>query len=176
VGRLSHEKGPDLFLEALARAPGWSASIVGDGPLRESLETQARGLGLEGRIRWHGLIPGAGNLLQAFDALVLSSRTEGTPIVLLEGMAAGVPLVVTSVGGIPDMVTEREALVLPPDRPDLMAGALREIRLNRAEALARAGAARERLVSVYAIEPWLDRHEALYRSLTATAPGLVTPT
>lgn len=170
VGRLSVEKGPDLFLEALARAPEWRASIVGDGPLRGALEARARDLGVDRRIRWHGVVPGAGTLLAGFDALVLSSRTEGTPIVLLEAMAAGVPLVVTEVGGVPDVVTASEAIRVPPGRPEALAEALHQLQRDPAGAGARARAAGTRLASVYAIGPWLDRHEALYRSLPGMTP------
>ena len=82
-GPAEQEKGPDLLLEALAR-PGAtglrrSASIIGDGPLRARLESMAESLGIADMVRWHGPIPGAARLFPAFDALVLSSRTEGTP-------------------------------------------------------------------------------------------------
>ncbi|HLG04574.1 MAG TPA: glycosyltransferase, partial [Gemmatimonadales bacterium] len=165
VGRLSSEKGPDLFLDALAQAPDWHGSILGSGPLREPLLNQARRLGLGGRATWHGTVPGAGTLLRAFDTLVLSSRTEGTPVVLLEAMAAGVPTIVTRVGGVPDMVTEREAILVPPGDSAALARALGEMRADPAAAAARARAAEGRQAAAFALDPWLDRYEALYRSV-----------
>lgn len=168
VGRLSREKGPDMFLESLPMAPGWQASFIGDGPLQPALRKRARGLGVEPRVRWHGLVQGAGRLLAAFDALLLSSRTEGTPIVLLEGMAAGVPLVATAVGGVPDVVSVTEAVLVSPERPDQLAAALREIRARPEEARERARAARARLESDCAVEEWLDRHETVYREVSQT--------
>jgi len=169
VGRLSREKGPDVLLEALAMAPEWQASFIGDGPLLPALQERTRALRLESRIRWHGLVPGAGRLLAAFDALVLSSRTEGTPIVLLEGMAAGVPLVVTAVGGVPDVVGGTQAVLFPTERPDQLAAALQGIQARPEQAAERARAATVRLQSAYAVEEWLDRHEAVYREVAQTA-------
>ena len=80
-------------------------------------------------------------------------------------MAAGVPVVATAVGGVPDVVTEREALLVPPEHPELLARALESIRLQPEAARERAAAARTRLESAYAVEPWLDRYEAVYRDL-----------
>src|SRR5919204_2015888 len=95
VGRLSAEKGPDVIVDALARLTDLpiTLSMVGDGRERGSLGAHARQLGIERRIRWHGVVPDAARLFAAFDAFVLSSRTEGTPIVLFEAMAAGVPII-----------------------------------------------------------------------------------
>jgi len=165
VGRLSPEKGPDLFLEALARAPGWHAAVVGSGPLQAWLRDLAGLLSVQDRVSWHGTIPGAAQLLKAFDVLVLSSRTEGTPIVLLEAMAAGVPALVTRVGGVPDVVSEREALVVPAGDPAALARALEQVRTRPDAAATRARAAARRVAEAFAIEPWLDRYETVYRSV-----------
>jgi glycosyltransferase involved in cell wall biosynthesis len=81
-----------------------------------------------------------------------------------------VPLVVTEVGGVPDVVTPAEALRVPPGRPEALAEALQQLRRDPAGAAARARAAVARLASAYAIEPWLDRHEAVYRSLPGITP------
>jgi len=164
VGRLSPEKGPDLFLEALSRVP-WQASVVGDGRLGGTLRRLAEGLGVSDRIRWHGLVSSAGRLLGAFDLLVLSSRTEGTPIVLFEAMEAGVPIVATSVGGVPDVLGPDDALLVSPGDSDRLAEAIRQVFDDPAAAAARASHARARLAAEFAPGPWLDQYEALYRSL-----------
>lgn len=165
VGRLSAEKGGDVLVEALARLADvpFAACVVGDGPDRPALEARARSLGLSDRMRWCGIRPQAGRLFSAFDAFVLSSRTEGTPIVLLEAMQAGVPIVATGVGGVPDVVGPAEALLVPSEDPDALAGALRALRADAAGARRRADAARRRLDAEFAEGPWLDAYERIYR-------------
>ena len=166
VGRLSWEKGADVLLEALARLKDLplAASIVGDGVERRALEDKARRLGVSSIIRWCGTMAGASKYFTGFDAFVMSSRTEGTPIVLFEAMRASVPIVATSVGGIPDVVSGDEAALVPPRDPAALAEAIRAVYQRPAVAAARARRARERLAQ-YAPGPWLDRYHALYHSL-----------
>jgi glycosyltransferase involved in cell wall biosynthesis len=169
VGRLSREKGADVLLDAVARRQSATrvvVSFVGDGREREALAAQAARLGIADRVRFHGMVSDAARLLAAFDVLALSSRTEGTPIVLFEAMAAGVPIVASRVGGVPDVVTGAEAALVPPEQPEALARALEEVLVHdRAGARARARAAEVRLHDRYALDPWLERHETLYRSL-----------
>ncbi len=167
VGRLSREKAPDLFLAALARMGPHApvAAFIGDGPMAGELHRRATALGLGDRVRWYGVVNAAARLLPAFDAYVLSSRTEGTPIVLLEAMAAGVPVIATRVGGVPDVVSPVEAVLVPPEDPETLARALHELLSNKADAALRASAARLRLRRDFAEGPWLERYEQLYRSV-----------
>lgn len=170
VGRLSREKAADVLLEALARVDQ-VAVVVGDGAEREALRQQAAALGVAGRVRWAGLVPEAGRYFPAFDCYVLSSRTEGTPIALFEAMAASVPIVTTRVGGVPDVVGAGEALLVPPDDPAALAGAIDAIFTDPAAAQARAARAAVRLAGQYALEPWLERHAELYRAVMARRSG-----
>lgn len=165
IGRLIGAKGADVFLRALARVPDVSASIVGEGPERETLAGLVSELGLASRVRLHGEVAGAARLMRAFDAFALSSRTEGTPIVLLEAVAAGLPVVATAVGGVPDVLGEDGALVVPPDDPDAFARALARTLSDPGAAGERALRARARVASHYGLEPWLDRYEGIYRRL-----------
>jgi len=168
VGRLSHEKGPDLMLNALALATGdWRLSMIGDGRERDTLRQQAGELGIANRVTFHGSIADAGNLLAAFDAFVLSSRTEGTPITLLEAMYANAPIVATSVGGVPDVVTSAHALLVAPEKPAMIAAALGEIAHNPSAAKQRGLLARERVMSAFAAEGWLAAVEEVYRGVSA---------
>ncbi len=165
VGRVSREKGLDVLVDALARAPGLpvSVSVLGDGPERARTEAQAAGLGVAERIRWHGVVPDAARLLRAFDGFVLSSRTEGTPISLLEAMYAGVPVVASRVGGVPEVVSGAEALLVAPADPPALAAALRTLAADPEAARARARAARERLERELGRDAWLDRYDRIYR-------------
>lgn len=166
VGRMSYEKGLDLFLDALIRLTDMpiSACAIGDGAERAAQRIRASSAGLEGRVRWPGLVQEAGRLFQAFDVLVLSSRTEGVPMVMLEAMALGVPLVVTAVGGIPDVVSGNEAIIVPSDDPAALADGIRSAFHDRDGAAARAAAALRRVNCDFGERRWLERYEEVYRA------------
>ncbi len=167
VGRLSHEKGPDVLLDAVAQLADLPilASFLGDGPERPRLEQRAAALGVTDHVRWHGIVDDAARVVSAFDVFVLSSRAEGTPIALFEAMAAGVPIVATRVGGVPEVVSAAEAILVPPGDPRSIADAIRAIAAGPEAAAARAAAARRRLETDFAAGPWLDRYENLYRQV-----------
>jgi glycosyltransferase involved in cell wall biosynthesis len=168
VGRLSYEKGPDVMIDAMAelRDLPIKLTMIGDGPERRALEARAVARNVAERIHWTGVVPNAARVFPGFDAWILSSRTEGTPIVLFEAMAAGVPIVATSVGGVPDVIGDAEAMLVAPDQPAMLARAIRQVHSDYAAAQARARCARERLERDYRSEPWVDRHDVIYRSVT----------
>lgn len=170
IGRLSHEKGPDVMVEAMSRLTHPDAVLVfiGDGTDRVALEERVRARGLGDRVRFLGVVPDAGLLVRAFDVLALSSRTEGTPMTILEAMAAETPIIATRVGGVPDVLTEHDALLVAPERPDLLASAIATALTDQDAARARATSALARLHSAYAVEPWLLHYEQLYTSLTSS--------
>lgn len=165
VGRITEEKGLDVFLRAVALLPTGDviASIIGDGPERSAAEALAAELGVAERLMWHGTVADAGQHFRAFDAFVLSSRTEGTPIALFEAMSAGVPVVATAVGGVPDVAGGGAgALLVPPEDPVALAAGITAVRADSSTAAVRAAAASRRLTDAYGVEPWLDRYDALY--------------
>lgn len=178
VGRLSAEKGPDILVEALGQLGDLplAVSFVGPGPMRPALEARAAALGVGNRITWHGVVAGAGRFLRAFDVLVLTSRREGTPVVLLEAMAAGVPIIAADVGGVPDVVSSKEALLVPPQDPCALAAALRDILQHPTAARQRAHMARERLEREFGVPAWLGRYEAVYRAVHAARTRTVNST
>lgn len=141
VGRLVPAKRIDRFLAALARAraavPELQGVIVGQGPERGRLEAIATGLGLNGSVRFHGHSPEVSALLTGASLLALTSEHEGFPNVLLEAMAAGLPVVTTPAGDAALVVEEGvTGFVVPGD--DLDALAERMVRLARSPALRRS--------------------------------------
>ncbi|KPJ94651.1 MAG: hypothetical protein AMS18_03300 [Gemmatimonas sp. SG8_17] len=165
IGRMSWEKGPDIFLEAFARLrrSDVQAVMVGDGAERESLEAAASRLGVADRIRFVGSVPNAGELLAAFDMVVLSSRTEGLPISLLEAMSAGVPLVATRVGDIPAATSHgRFAELVPPADSGALAAAMERTLATGGTASDRTRGAQEWVELQFGLEPWLDRIAAVH--------------
>lgn len=170
VGRLSREKGADVMLRALARSDsGWHLSIIGEGPERNELLRLSSKLGISERVAWHGAVTNAGSLFGAFDAFVLSSRTEGTPITLLEAMDAGVPIVAARVGGVPDVIGAAHAILVAPEQPDAVARALQEIQQDPAAAAERSVRARERLISAFGASTWLRSIDAVYGAAQASS-------
>lgn len=170
VGRLGREKGLDVLLEALAglRDRPWRLAVVGDGPEAARLRDLAEGLGMEGRVRWLGVVEDAGRYFRAFDVFCLSSRTEGTPVVLFEAMAAGVPVVATRVGGVGEILTEEAAWLCPPEDPGALGARLREALSSPEAAERRAATAGRVLAERFGPEAWLDRYEALYRRVSGS--------
>jgi glycosyltransferase involved in cell wall biosynthesis len=172
VGRLSREKGLDLLVEALPHLADLPNRLVvmGDGPERDGVARRAKDLLVADRIDWRGMVPDAGRWMPAFDAFALSSRTEGTPVTLLEAMAAETPVVATAVGGVPDVVSVAEVLLVPPENPAALAAAIRSVHDAPATAAERAARARLRLETDHAPGPWLDAYHELYRRVLRGAP------
>jgi len=167
VGRLTNEKGADVALDALSYLDDHiRLSFIGDGPERPALVRRAQQLGVVSRVRWHGIIDDAGSLLKAFDAFVLSSRTEGTPITLLEAMAAKVPIIATRVGGVPDVVSDADALLVSSEDASAIAVAIQNAVTDRDAASMRAITAAQRLDAAFAVEPWLSEYERTYADVS----------
>ncbi len=166
VGRMSTEKDPLLAVEALANAAPPTAHLcfVGDGPLRAPLLERAAALGVADRVHADGAKPDAARFLAAFDTLLLSSRTEGTPMTILEAAMAGVPIVATAVGGVPDVVGADGALV-PAGDARALGAALGGVLADLPAANARAGQLRTRLEREKSADDWVGAYESLYRSL-----------
>ncbi len=171
VGRMSREKAPDIAIAAMHRlanlAPGaaMELAMIGDGPEREGLQARCRKSRIESLVRWHGLRHDAARLMAGFDLFVLSSRTEGTPMVILEAMAAHTPIVATRVGGVPDVVSADESLLVPRDNPDALAAAMLRVMHEPTSARARANRAAEIVATRYDGSAWLDRYATLYSRL-----------
>lgn len=119
VARFSIEKGVDrairLFAKINERRPGSRLHLIGDGPQRVELEALVDRLGLTYQVRWWGWHKDTRPILEAMDTLVLPSRTEGLPNVLLEAMALGLPVAATRVGAVPNVLADGVCGVLLSD-------------------------------------------------------------
>lgn len=134
VGWLAQVKGPDLAIQALAQAPEARLAMVGAGEMAGRLRGLAAALGLADRVIWAGAQPhqNIARWLAACDALVLPSRSEGEPNVVLEALCAGRPVAAAAVGGVPALIQDgvNGSLARPEDPADL-ARAMRAV-LGRA--------------------------------------------
>jgi glycosyltransferase involved in cell wall biosynthesis len=168
VARLRAEKAHEVVLEALAelRAAGRPIRlcVVGSGERDEELRRLADRLGIDGAVVWAGERPDAARLVSAFDASVLCSDWEGLPLAALESLAAGVPLVATAVGGLPDLLGDGAGLLVEPRRPRALADALARLMDAPEEAanLARLGRAR---AAGYELGAVARRVEAVYEGV-----------
>jgi glycogen synthase len=147
VGRLQHEKGIGVLLEAAARMSSRAQLVfVGDGPARKQLHRAARKLGLAERVHVTGFLPHrvVPAAMRHADVLVLPSLFEEFGTTQLEAMQAGVPIVASRTGGIPDAVGEAAVLV-PPGSVEALARAIDEVLMNPALAERLVAAGRERV-------------------------------
>lgn len=148
VARLVPIKAHEVFLEAATRIraaePATSFLIVGDGERRAELETLARDLGLGGSVRFLGWRADMREVYADLDVVALCSNNEGSPVALIEALAAGRPVVSTRVGGVPNVVQDgTSGLLVPPRDPAALAEGILALLRNtdRAAELGRAGRA-----------------------------------
>ncbi len=152
VGRLRIRKGMEVLLQALAqvrdRGRHLRLVVAGDGERREALEALSERLGLVGRVHWAGRCSRseAARLRRRAAALIVPSTYEGMPLVVLEAMGDGVPVIASAVSGIPEVVIDGETgWLVPPERSAALAGALIEAMSDPEAARARGAAGRQRL-------------------------------
>lgn len=173
VGRVSREKGLDVLVDAMELRPTLDVhlAVIGDGHQRAQLErhTNRSLMAFQGRLHWLGMRPKADTLLAAFDVLVISSRTEGTPMLLFEAMAAGVPVIATTVGGIPDVIGPQEALMVPSEDPRAIWAAIDTVHRDATGARRRAQAAALRLSAEHCLERWSASYASVYDAARNTA-------
>lgn len=170
IGRLEYQKGIDVLLRAIEQLQPIAANVhflmVGDGPDRNALQSQAAQQGLSSHVHFLGRREDVPGLLASSTALILSSRWEGMPNVVLEAMAAGLPIVTTNVEGIEELVQHgRTGIVVPNDSPESLAEAIRRI-TSDSDFAATAGKLSQEFVSkqfttIHTVQSYVN----LYRSL-----------
>jgi len=174
VGRLMPIKGFEYLIEAFAQCcrrhdlRKSKLVIVGDGPLRAVLGQSAESQGISDHVMFLGVRADVYNVMSVFDVFALSSLHEGVPMVLLEAMALGVPIVASRVGGIPEILEDsREALLVPAKDPIALAKAM-DAFVESAELRAElTRAARRRVEIEFSIQTSAAKMREMYRSLCA---------
>lgn len=170
IARLTEQKDHDNFLHAaqiiLQAVPETYFLIVGDGPLGESLKALAVTLGIRNSIIFCGTRQDIPSMMSAIDILVFSSRWEGLPVALLEGMASSLPVVATKVGGIPGVIQNGiTGFLVPPADPDALAYycnvLIKDATLR--ERLGKAGCAH--VQANYSMDSMTNKIISLYQSL-----------
>jgi glycosyltransferase involved in cell wall biosynthesis len=182
VGRFVPAKGFDHMVQIFARAadeiPDWDLIILGDGPDRDAIAAQVRELGLQDRIR----LPGrAGNIADWYanvDMFVMSSRNEGLPMVLLEAMAAGLPVVMWDYDyGPRDVIRDGiDGVITPKDDPELLARAIIDLARDpdrRAALAARAVEVKTRFGEDAILERWDTLIDAVSKRKARVIPGRI---
>jgi glycosyltransferase involved in cell wall biosynthesis len=171
IGRLISLKRIDLIIAALARLPDGAnvhLLIVGEGEQRALLEGQVKSSALEARVHFCGYRSDVPRLLFAADAMVLASDTEGLPVTILEAMAARCPIVTTSVGAIPRVLSaERDAWLVPAGDLDGLVAAIDAVLTDPDLAQRRAESAWQRFQREYSREAMGARYLRIYDSVWA---------
>lgn len=170
--RLVEQKGVAYALEAFARVvdgrPDARLVIIGDGPLRMSLETQASLLGLGSRARFLGWKADAARLMPAFDLFLMPSLWEGFGLVLLEAMAASLPIIASEVSAIPEVVVQDETgFLVPPRDVTKMSHELTRLLDDLPLARHMGMMGRERLETTFSPARMVERTLAVYERLLA---------
>jgi len=168
VGRLVPVKNHGLFIEAISdvvrELPEAHFAIVGDGPLRGALEARVALLGLTNRIRFTGWTRDLPKVYADLDVTVISSLNEGTPVSLIESLAAGCPVVTTDVGGVRDLLNEEPGTALVPSGD--AAGLARAIVAALKEAAPTAQVA-ERIRRRFSVDRFVEETAVLYERLVS---------
>jgi len=175
VARLTEPKGHRFLIAALPevveRHPNVCVALVGDGELSHPLQTQARQLGVDSRVRFLGFRDDVPDLIQAADLFVFPSHTEGLGSTLIDAMLAGRPIVTTTGGGIPDLTAsddrhaEPVAWTVPPRDARALVRAILEALDSPQKRAARAARARQRAERRFTAPDMVGATLALYREL-----------
>ena len=180
VGRLTEIKNHQMFLNSVARLKGQTGMrfvVIGDGSLRESLEKQARSLGVESEVIFTGGRRDPEYFYPALDIVALTSLNEGTPLTLIEAMANARPVVATSVGGVVDLLGDvvedgpyqvcERGIRVPTGDEGAFAAALSRLAADRQLQSELGARGREFVERIYRKERLIEDIKGLYRELTA---------
>jgi glycosyltransferase involved in cell wall biosynthesis len=167
IGRLHPQKGYSYLIESMGiildQYPEAKLLIVGTGELENEIKSQVNRMGLSQSIIFTGIRADIPSILAALDIFILSSLWEGHPIVILEAMAAGVPVVATAVGGTPEIITAGETgILVQPRDPEGLSDAVMRLISNRELRTQIAQAGKKRALDFFTVENMTRRIESLY--------------
>ena len=170
IGRMEEQKGIDTLIDAFARiatrVPRAHLVLVGDGPDREHLNARIVSLGLADRVVLLGRRTDIPQLLAGATAFVLASRWEGMPNVVLEAMAAALPVIATRVEGTTELLTEGETgWLVPADDPEALANRMETVLTNPAAARQVGREAQQSVTNHFTVDAMIARYVAIYRTL-----------
>ena len=167
VAQLRPQKGHLTLIDAAARLPERiTVTLAGDGPERAAIERRIGELGLAERVNLAGFVDDVGPLLDAASVVVLPSRFEGFPLVVLEAMAAGRPVVATDVPGTNELITDGETgLLVPVDDPVRLATAIQRLLDDPAEAEQMGARARARVTERFGVDRMASAVDDIYRAV-----------
>lgn len=170
LGRLNEVKRQDLLLRAFARIarrnPCLRLLLVGDGPQRSHLAALSQQLGIESAVCFAGYQAKPEQFLRVMDVFALTSRMEGLPLAILEAWAAGLPVVASAVGGVPDLIEDnRNGILFPSGDEDVLTEVLSGVLGDPVRARALGDAGREEVTRRYDLQRMADDYERHYRDL-----------
>jgi glycosyltransferase involved in cell wall biosynthesis len=168
AGRLVPVKNLSGLLKALATVrgtvPNVRLDLIGDGPDRESLEHEARALGVNDRIHFAGYTPRVRDWLSRADIFVMPSHYEGFSVALLEAMAAGLPVVATEVGGNPEIVLQgKTGVLIPPNDTEALAKAIIDLHENTQLRMEMRRFAYKRVSEEFSMDKMIAKYCSIYR-------------
>ncbi|HVK14186.1 MAG TPA: glycosyltransferase [Gemmataceae bacterium] len=172
VGRLAEIKQQDVLLRGFAAltktCPGARLVLVGDGPQREPLTALAADLGIADRVTFAGVQGRPEEYLAAMDVFALTSRSEGTPLAVLEAWAAGKPVVASAVGGLPELIRDDDTgLLFPAGDAAALSERLTRLAADPAARTRLGEAGRARAVAEFDVQVMADAYDRHYRELLA---------
>ena len=175
VGRLEEQKGHRYLLEAcaaLARDPAFGPFgilLVGDGRLRNELENQAAELGIAARVSFLGSRTDVAEILKALDLYVMPSLWEGLSLAMLEAMAAGLPIVISDVGGVSQAIDADSGVKVPPKDVAALADAIRRLAAQPERRKSLGRAARKRAEAEFGADAMVARLTRVYEDACASS-------
>jgi len=170
IGRLSKEKGVSYLLDAaeilFQQGIPIKVLIIGDGPAKKDSELIVRQKGLENKVFFAGFQTYVKAWIPAMDVFLLPSLTEGTPMALLEAMACRIPIVASSVGGVPQIIESgKDGILVAPGNPEELAAGVMALYNNNSQREQFVEAARKKIISNFNIKKWTKTIESKYAEI-----------